>query len=1446
MVKVRLGWFVLVGVSVGLETIMEDHLCRDAVKTLLPQRWLPHNRREMQDLVGALVQIDSTLGITPCQYRAMKGVGQRYKEVSEADLLRGLQPGEIKVDQARAQAIQQMYDATASDHFSSNPDTWGYRVGAAIGAPIRAAAIVSARILNEAFEQIGDNIRDAYYQSLEIRQILYDDFEGLWYNSAGRWLDETGEIIDDVWNEGWKQTFGFFDGLAVGMFGPSAGGRRRVVYDKDCDMIMFEIDNIESECAKYRYERFQKLVKPLQKFANADSNVMDRRAGLNTSMVGDVLSVGEGLRVIFSNQREALYGLNGTCLHPNGTSLAISSSQLTNAVLQLNYMKDSVFDTTWMNLDRLSRSLINVGDFSASQLASGIAFVLNGTLEGYRGVRDRERRAQLAGLDLLTETLDDVSLNVNRNEEDFERKFANSERDRDVFLNLQSKKLDKSETNLRSVADMLDLSPSGLGRFTDALLDSGAWIMQTGWNMAQKSSDTEIKNFQRSKMEKLIARFADLTQRNLYYEQRDWTTAVDHLVQDYNLLVHRAQVPGLAREIERQFVDGSQEIELNIDSMKMNQSEKFMKLEMTSRDLTNAMKYMVSTSLRNFIASRDRLFDLVKKTIENKFSDTRNRISSILSGTSASVEEQMNRVMDEVSKLRSSVNFHAQQTQSALARLALRARHAVVAALMTAQRSAANKGDAMAAADAMARMKLGTFSDLWNALISKNTELWTETAEKSKSNIESSIDSQSSNLDSVRRNAGKAVAGTYSMMESGQNDALLAASRASAAVKRNDIAAGRASSTTARTAGNYLQELKDGLRMRSEETRDLRKDVSEVSRETTSSLRSLTDQLAAMNRDLVSDYASSTQYSEKRAMKDLQGTFHRTKVISDKALTDVMVELRKLNSTKRVSTSMPGSQSQEINDIAEQVRNVLTESARGMQRTDDTYHDGMFDNLRNVLASSQRVLSEGASGSTNLVGEILAAIQERLRLERFPLPNREPKRDLVPQSSVLTDAGLRIGRAVQSALKYLTSDSMSADSVNVSRILKLRDAVRNSIEMETAGLNHGVERLETLFTEDIGARVQEVIGEVAEQSEPRRWFETIENRTGNIIASQDENALSLSILSLAGQVAAALARKDRYENSRPVSVDGLDSLAKAVRSQSGFVEQLRDEVTGEYAGVETKAQSMITDLQKALEAVGISLKFVSKQSGAEEEFRKGVRDSQSKNIVNDITKLSNEIGLVVSESDSARDEALASVESISNQMSNYMTDLKKRIASSFDATSSIVQGNARFLDPVIRSDSNQVAIQRMLSKRAVGSLIAAWDQYQGNQVRKMYSINESDHEQVAALNQTLDTYDEKLRHVLTSATVAIHREVSKTTESLADYLKFQSAFQENWSAISHGVNLFNYTIHAGFMQMKEMINTLDANDAFMDANQRTDVQSMIRQFEADLDFKTNSTLLSVR
>jgi len=1411
-------------------------MCEDAALSILPAKFQPHSLVEMDHLVTALVQIDSAYGITPCQYRALKGIASSGGDISSSDFENKFDPTSIKMDDKRAKAIQEMYDSTGADHFSRPEDSAAYRAGLRAGQPLRNAAILSAHAIRQGFDNFGEIVENAWDTS--IRQLggavrLFDD---IYYDRVGKWLYKTGEIIDDVWDDSVANTYDFFNGMAVGLLGPSVAGRRRIAYDKDCDFIQKETDMIENECANYRYARFVKLVPAIQTSGRAHAQIMANRSRLNETFVGEIDSANPGLRELFAIQRDTLYGVNGSCLNPKPGSLAAMSSQLPPPLFRINNGIKRVFDSNWAALVGTNNHVAGFGKTVINTFSQNVGDIMKQTVEGYRQQRDLFLNQAVEMTNEIKETLESMAAFLNENFEAITRVYVPTENQFDDLNEDAERNFRRLENTLFALTGTLDITPSGLNRFTDTLLDGGEMLLRNGFRDSSAGSELDIKQISIPKIERLHAKFNQINERGIEYMHSDWQRAlVDYLRElgAAGAVASRRHVEGAKMEVANQFNLVEAQILAKVSEQKVEQDSRFSELRLGYDQLAKTLK-LAQQSAATTIERRDRLFEELLKFNAEKVSEMQRKIGQLISATVQAIDGRLRSTIDSVTNLGVNVRQAQNDFTVKLHSYLLRVRRAVASALVIAQRSAATKREVLRAAAGFQQGRTDKQSDRWNEFVSAVARGWENDGEKSANDllkISQDSENEREKVLGVMTKITGILGGDWSAKARWME---LEGVKKAGAARLAEITSGKSINTLAKQAGISSKEIRDKMNINRGGIVIVGRNMQDRATQNSDSVQTLLNRIAKFDEDAAGDFRSETRYVLDRAVsgstKELDSLVARIgKVGVD--FSNNVAEIR-----KRGRPALKGEEvdrSDAYGEIEDGLGIVLESSENRHTDIVNEFNRSLIETQGWGRRDAQRVMTESLHDFNRVSADVQYdsdRIKKPFKFTSRPGPELRTKQRIQAINDMVH--GLkRIRIALEAAVK--ANNGFKKGPVKYPTLL----AANKTITSQLMNLSRTIDQWRSSF------RVIEGIDQLD-------WKNvSFDNITFRGFGIENVPLSSVAALDAAQAVSTELIEKLRERRELASSVwnfDGMENEVSGLRKKRQKMSEIRK-------AIHENSIEKLTDMngddfeRRVKESVGVAataLGFHAKHASAEDRYKEGILGAQTTGIVKEAQRVADGVDL------SAVDftKVSADIVDLVGRMTVSLDDYMKSLHS--DIETEIVKANMRIPEDEIKvlgsmiSDQNQVKLQTMLVKRAVRDLLQSWGKFHAYQSSKFEKITSADAEVLRRTAQTiaevklnsstsLNTSADVLENANTLMNEAMDAYVLDAVNTSQGELEFRSRVRRL------NATVVNMTDH---IKMSFLNST---GERFFD-EEKTNAHNAVKRLDADLDRMAAEAIRSVR
>ena len=1449
---------LLVG-TLGVETFMDQHLCKQAATLVLPKP----SQRDLESVVSALVQIDSTFGITPCQYRAMKKVGQKYKDLTDADLANKFDPSSVKLDAGRTQAIQELYSASGVDFFGAGGRgmSWAYNLGRSLGAPVRAAAMLTAEAIGLGFTVFTDVWNAGIDQMEKDFDHAVRIFDDLWYDVAGRWLYETGEYIDDVWHDSVANSFDFFNGVAVGILGPSVEGRRRVVYDKDCDFIMTEVDSIENECAHYRYERFANLVPALQSGGRADSSMVTNRTRLNTTFTGDIESSNPGLRELFTEQRQALYGVNGTCLHPNGASLSQASSNLTMAIFRLNSYLVQVHDTDWTNVDRINARVQWFYDSIANQFSTGVVSVFNRSLGAYKELRktiDAESINMTYG---LRSRLSNIVNSVNGDANVVNDLLTNSEEHFEDSSTVEKQQLQKLQKRLSDLSDKLDETPRGLDRFIDSFVNGFARILRAGISDAQLDGLHLIQNFMKPPLKKILDKYTEQSAHSVDNEEKSWSRSLIDFVRNViatQLIDRQRLADRAASDLSSRFDSTSVDIDELVSTLVSEQSSRIGAVQLAASRLASVLQGTQS-SASNTLDRRKKIFEELMRAITSSVVEAQRKIGELIAASSQSINGQLNDDIDAITQSGASINQGEHELMSALNSLAARLRRAIADALVAAEGAAASRHNAIETSAALASSDMDKHKDSWGQFVSHSTDDWQGMTERIGDSLTSITNGLGASQQGYARDVQSALAETKDVVNDGNDSAHVTALEDISKTRENEAITGQATSFMSKMASGYLGGIAGLESANIHSISSLRNARISTEAAIQDSVAILSDQVAELDSVQAADFGSGAHYALNHAKSAISRDESNVLAQVSNLETDLSNRLTDITVTPGAGSSLDSPKEADIeasyNEMLDSVQKILRDTDQIRQSINSTYPKGL--DMAGIKSSTvaDQVVNENVEGSETIISEITSSLTSALKQSSVihgftPVSSSVNHSDGIYQASSLVAGLTRVRTGLEDAMHVMnevrhTADSGSAGMAAISKpLIKLTQLNQTTTDAIA----------------NISAALTKWLVSYSSNTTVTHGFNRIHPFTGFSVDSlgpvfdEEDGTSSMDALIAAGEAGDATIKWLGKQRRQTVDRNYLDDVRTDLEANVNGGRRLNESRTSLVDGQLTRLDGEVSEyigrsgseLNTSVDSSRTALSFFGRHNEAEDQYIRSLYDAQTLGILHMGNRTAKHASTLEKDLRIATDSVQALAKGLVAGVAEGMAGFTKKLNSGLEGFTYDSESARSNFSGILHSDTNQLQIQLMMARKSLKDILASWRKYSDYANDKFEILKGTETRAVALTRASIDHARNAGSYLLDSAKDSLHKGTDYSIEAVNNFSAFTSETNRKISLYEDGLRSLNFSSDASLRQIKEMESDYLDNDAFLDERDRSDAEKSIKYFESDLDNTANLAIRSIR
>lgn len=1450
----------------------EDKICVDAADQILPSSALPATETGMERVVAALVQIDSTFGVTPCQMRG----GQQ----DEMEFLTGSspKPNQAYVNPAAAR-IKALRDASDQSQYGgpTRSDSSAKQAGKTFGRAIKNGVGNFNTGLDLAINAPIKGISVALNGiTAEINELNL--FPNLNLDIDGTWVYNSGEKVYDVASEGAFATFDFFNGVASEI-APSTQGRRRVVYDSDCDFITEKVDVIEGRCAAYRFARLQQLKPAIEASGRVNDQVLLNTSMLNLTWTGDPLSFAMGLRETFTKQKEAVYGINGDCLNPTAGSLAYMSTELSDALSDVYDDIKGEFDSVWTNLLRINNYSTQVALNESSMIAQGIGEPLNMsvlTQEAFNQLHMRIVKSMSASGNW---NLSSIANATNSGEEKLAKYIATATKSGTDLGATYSKLLGAALARLDSLTNKLDASPQGLARFSDDLTRGVEQVLSNAIAQTKSFSRDEIKGTLSDSHRKLIDTYLSNSADAISSNVKEFENEMKSFKLSAGSQLDQSQRKSdIATKTTLSQLNGENQWLMDaLDAMATNQSMHFDVAENTVQATADAVRKLNSNT-QSSRQAMPQIFKSLNENTQNAVQGLETKVGQILKVAASSVSELISslaqntaghmgsQLVDDTGALSAQLSVEGQKI-----------RESAAFGMMNAQAKTSAQQKAIQTSNLLAQSQTSALSDSNSISINSAADQWMGTGDDLVRSLQAAAGANAASGAKFRRDSSGAIAAMGSSLDKTESEAETKAVTLSAGVLRNVESAGSSLNSVAGAAGDALRANKEKLAQ-----------VFSGATAAGDQMRSASNQAASQASRIASEVGSADEQSSAilahnyrsqvaRARDEMDGSAAQSDTYRAKAMSDLASEVMDLeqnvdqaaNSGETAIKSGVAKEA-ENQDLIQAFGSEVSSLAGASDQASSGLGNSTMDQLNSAsdagLAAAKSVSAEfaekSATLSTNTVAETdswLGKSKEALNsgtglvkreLDRVRDVKGSTEKALLG-SRALQDAETgNIGKAISDSLGLLTKISQG-ESLEVNSLGK-KD-FGEKLEILNSSTNANLTAFSSVFSgwnQSVINQVSSAVKELIDGLQAReREIENSANfvSSGVLLNNGAFSQQSVADLEKAGfsssgfmdsleSQRAGLAAANAERDARFGLFDTkLDAAKKVVANNKYQASAYNSFIQSELKREAGKASELRQHAALAASGTNSSLGLSSSKSGSDSKFQADLLQSQTqvlmiagKNEAHNAKNLVSEASSAVITSVSQSTDSLAEMESSLYAHGAAMKDKFNSAIRSLASSESQLGSN-------VTSDRSQQRVQLMMAKRAIRDLLSGWSNYVEIESEKFQKMNDSDAQYTSAMAQRIDTTNDTSGTSLRASQSNLASMSAQVMDAAKDYVVFSGEVKEGLSAFQSGLDVLNQTSAAGIDQMKEMIVNLDANDMFSDESERSSMKATVAKFEQQLD-----------
>ena len=1492
--RIALAMGLLPG-SLSVEYVYDDHFCVDAMRTLLPRPDQPKSDVEVDGIVTALIQLDHTFGITPCEYKKQKGIalddGDRTNDYSNH------YSGADTTNPAAA-ALSAMSDASEMSIYGAGrgpQDSASYRRGAniihgigdgfnAVGSGIvdgvnglGNAAIAAGKGIAVGAEAIANAL------GFDV-DINMDAFKSLDVEFDGSWASKAGEGIGDVTKDAFGGTFDFFSGVGVAMFGPSVAGRRRTVYDKDCDFIESDVDSVENTCNTYRYKRLVKLFPPLDISGKVDVGVVSNTSRVNFTFAGDPLTFTAGLREMLDDHREALYGINGTCVSPTKGSLAAMTTALTGKLFALNSETEASADTEWTNVkeidDRIRGQFGSIIDLFSQTVAETLNITERGqAVQGinmFNSVRDVNALYQVMLQNFTTAVNEQLAL--------LDTQVGVGNTRLTALKDTITKDVAQLQRRLDASTVLLDGSPQGIDRFSETLTQGVQQVLSNALTAVQALSQSQVSEALTKQGRKLVDQFASQTGSTIDQSGKNWGGGFTQFGIDING-VYRSSVSresDAEHSVDQQYALADANTLSSLDQMAANQSMEIADVQGPAADAGRAAHTAFLRQQSTSIGV-NQLMTALESSNAEAVSSLQTRISNILNVASKAAGSQTTALGETVQSMGAALAQSASDLDAVLSNQAGRVRQMVAEATSKQAAKAGDQQDTLAAAAAVAQGKMTAVADLHAGVVNGAAHDWQKMGDQAVAGLVEVSSQTEADRAKVEADATAALAAVRSGAKEQGYDLAVNARRAATSLHSQAAAAASSVDGWTGSAGSGLSGTSAQLSGNIGAVGALGNSLVGMDSQTADQAAALANQVANTDDNAANAFDSATKSSVNGAESSIDKSASRVSAQTSQLSADLEAEIAGTQSKIDSSTS---AQSRDLNGVVSAVADVgsgLNDLGSELDRLPAATNDSsvslnasLSSDLGSTVSNSETAVGGVLSGSgvtqnaisgdiTDQADKVLDGAQGKLDdrakavgvlSDHVTDQQRSASLAALSNAVAMDTVHRSLDGALASVAAFVSdmdvkemNDKAQFDSNESDALTSLRDLnatardslvnVTNQFDAWNASLPGKIaeaikELIDSLTANGVSLLDSVVVGGSNEKS-------AIGGVASNFTSDSLNNLNQLAAVSdgfviNAGLQSVQIGADTEATNGGLTGVSSQLDQAKRYLQQNKYnAVSLQDYLSSSLRRSAADAAAMNSSLANSLTATNSSLASAAGRSETEDGFSTGIVKSQVGSLVGLGSKaVSQADGLAMGASDAVGSSIADSSDSV-HAVEQSLYGFGDKVASAMNSTLGRMSASDSQFAGNISSDKSQVSIQLMMAKRAVRDLLSSWSDYVAMETDKFRRMNDSDYQFEAMMASKIDSSNSSSGTSLRASLDGLNSLNDGVLGAATDYLQFKNSMAVGVDAYRKQIGVLNTTAQAGIEQVREMTFNYEANDQFVDQQGRGDMLEAVRKFESDLD-----------
>ena len=1261
----------------------------------------------------------------------------------------------------------------------------------------------------------------------------------------------------------------------------SSVGRRRTVWDKDCDGVEGPIDAIENICDQKRFQEFQLHSEGVMKSAIMHDSIADQMLNMNTTFAGDVFDSSDvGLREMFIRNREALYGPGGSCTDPKPNSVTSNMDKMGRTALTIAKEFEAGYDTNWRNLLTVDRRQAGRFTNATDLLADYMEFILETMNEKEEYLFRKQQKA----LEYMTDSQNENSLPALANKTNVMQGVVEAAADQmDNDAEKFRVEVDPKVNALLDVFDSLADNFAGTDTaFADLVKDlvfkAGPALTGAPGKAASdpvqaliSSADLMTDDFKNSTLMTADGTKTDW-QRTMSANQNSASVAYQDQVR---------HIGGALETIKSAINETDYTMEGSVTDAKNAINKNVKDLRAASRDARTVL-WRMSSSVNNVKGALQDIYDALAGASGREAQELRDKVAALLSSTGDVSAQQLKGLLDNATSLQQKLGAEGLTMSSKLMGAVVKIQTVIshsgttqsdvssdTAGVLDAQAEVSDKLTSATADNNKAILEgsTGALMDVaegTGAAAASASVAFADSLSTGKQDIKAALFAGSDSVSDATRAAELASAqqklatlgNITNSAEKVDNAGLTTGkalgdarvklggtdSAADALSKNMEESAGHVaekSDTMMNAVGNVDSNVADKLGAESRSvfaaagdqatkaTKGLVSDVSHAA----SGLGSEVDG-ARSQADSTLNAAKSEANSARASLSDAEGNIESLGSSVDDAVGSVY------NAVKEVGKSFPQALHSTADDGragADYVGKGQVTQLSGIEGDGDAESSklvgGALDVFKSKLAgifSEGMAAASGASANGDKVKTSDIAVADGMRRVIASISSAESGLSIVQQGidgeltkgTILEEIRTAIHKAMAAIGKNITDFENEADSnikILPGSIPDGIDGVVKQLIDEAAHASATIAK-NTAFTFDLS---EGIAGSSAKDS--MNILEAASDARAKWQASND------------ARLAALISGSKKNVDGLVGIGDGAGDIANTIALLTGLQGNAANKGQKSVSSMSGNLDDMIAGLKDAIKASQDALQRNSSSIASQSGFEKDLALGRAQRM---LSALEQEVKLA----DDIIEDAAGSVVGGSGRASMILSNLESDFANGQEWRARMLENTLNSMGSMdtefaknVSRDRDGTAIHLMMAKRGVRDILDAWGQYVEVESGKFRKMADTDEQFIRISDHHIDTSTGEAGHKLESSTALLKTFGEQLENVVSDYFDFSHKTAGQVDLLANVIPLLNATAGASIKQVSENAYKFDRSDADADNSARTTSEQMIKDFEKSLD-----------